>query len=37
MQVEEEQQGVREAVGVFHKVDDLQPAIDEGSCRVPGW
>lgn len=29
MQENEEQHGVREAVGVFHKVDDLQAAIDE--------
>lgn len=29
MQGNEEQRGVREAVGVFHKVDDLQAAIDE--------
>ncbi len=29
MELKEEQHGVREAVGIFHKVDDLQAAIDE--------
>jgi hypothetical protein len=29
MDVDEEQGGVREAVGVFHKVEDFQAAIDE--------